>query len=94
MVLNSYAAPLARRDSWLERIEVVDDYAESPYQRVADVLKQLGLAEETIGFEKSYVSADRWEEIAGPAAEGPDCRQHRADGPRALGQDPGGSGGP
>ena len=63
MVLNSYAAPLARRDSWLERIEVYDDYAESPYQRAADVLAQLGLAEETIGFEKSYVSADRWEEI-------------------------------
>ena len=63
MVLNSYAAPLARRDSWLERIEVYDDYAESPYQRAADVLTQLGLAEETIGFEKSYVSADRWEEI-------------------------------
>ena len=58
LVLNSYAAPLARRDSWLERIEVVDDYAESPYQRAADVLRSLGLAEETIGFEKSYVSAN------------------------------------
>ena len=65
MVLNSYAAPLARRDSWLERVEVVDDYAESPYERAADVLRQLGLAEETIGFEKSYVSANRWEEIGG-----------------------------
>ena len=63
MVLNSYAAPLARRDSWLERIEVIDDYAESPYERAADVLRQLGLAEETIGFEKSYISAERWEEI-------------------------------
>ena len=65
MVLNSYAAPLARRDSWLKRIAVVDDYAESPYERAADVLRQLGLAEETIGFEKSYVSANRWEEIGG-----------------------------
>ena len=63
MVLNTYAAPLARRDSWLERIEVYDDYAESPYQRATDVLTGLGLAEETIGFEKSYVSAYRWEEI-------------------------------
>ena len=63
MVVNTYAAPLARRDSWLERIEVYDDYAESPYQRAADVLTGLGLAEETIGFEKSYVSANRWEEI-------------------------------
>ena len=60
MVLNSYAAPLARRDSWLERIEVYDDYAESPYERAADVLAQMGVAEEAIGFEKSYVSADRW----------------------------------
>ena len=65
MVLNTYAAPLARRDSWLERIEVYDDYAESPYQRVADVLAGLGLTEDTIGFEKSYVSANRWEEITG-----------------------------
>ena len=65
MVLNTYAAPLARRDSWLEQIEVYDDYAESPYQRAADVLMGLGLAVETIGFEKSYVSADRWEEING-----------------------------
>ena len=63
LVLNTYAAPLARRDSWLERVEVYDDYAESPYQRVADVLGGLGLAGETIGFEKSYVSANRWEEI-------------------------------
>ncbi len=63
MVLNSYATPLARRDSWLERIEVYDDYAESPYQRVADVLGKLGLTGETVGFEKSYISANRWEEI-------------------------------
>ena len=76
MVLNSYAAPLARRDSWLERIEVVDDYAESPYERAADVLRQLGLAEETIGFEKSYVSANRWEEIGRAAAKGAYRRQH------------------
>ncbi len=63
MVLNSYAAPLARRDSWLERVEVYDDYAESPYQRAGSILQQMGLSGETIGFEKSYVSAARWEEI-------------------------------
>ncbi len=63
MVLNSYAAPLARRDSWVERIEIVDDYAESPYERVAKALRELGLAEESIGFEKSYLSSNRWEEV-------------------------------
>ena len=63
MVLNSYAAPLARRDSWLDLIEVVDDYAESPYERTAAVLRQMGLSAETIGLEKSYVSALRWQEF-------------------------------
>ena len=65
MVLNSYAAPLALRDSWLEKIEIYDDYAESPYERAAQVLRDLGLAGETIGVEKSYLSANRWEEILG-----------------------------
>ena len=46
MVLNSFAAPLARRDSWLKEIEVYDDYAESPYSRVADILTRLGLQQE------------------------------------------------
>ena len=75
MVLNSYAAPLARRDSWLENIEVYDDYAESPYERAARTLRDLGLASETIGFEKSYVNANRWEEIATllPEARIADC---------------------
>jgi Xaa-Pro aminopeptidase len=65
MILNSFAAPLARRDSWLERIEVYDDYAESPYSRMADVLQQMGLEGEKVGFEKTYLSAARWEEIQG-----------------------------
>ena len=65
MVLNSYAAPLALRDSWLEKIEIYDGYAESPYERAAQVLRDLGLAGETIGVEKSYLSANRWEEILG-----------------------------
>ncbi|MDP6227657.1 MAG: aminopeptidase P family N-terminal domain-containing protein, partial [Dehalococcoidia bacterium] len=65
MILNSFAAPLARRDSWLDRIEVCDDYAESPYSRMADLLKQMGLEGERVGFEKTYLSAARWEEIRG-----------------------------
>ena len=77
MVLNSYAAPLARRDSWLERIEVVDDYAESPYERAAQILRGMGIDGETIGFEKCYVCAARWEEIARilPRARGEDSTE-------------------
>ena len=62
LITNHYAAPLARRDSWLSRIEVYDDYADSPYALMAELLRQLGLHHETIGFEKTYLSAARWDE--------------------------------
>ena len=48
LVLNHYAVPLARRDSWLKNIEVYDDYADSPYQKMAAVLKRMGLDRETV----------------------------------------------
>ena len=63
LIVNHYAAPLARRDSWVRRVEVYDDYAESPYARLATVLQDLGLQREMIGVEKTYVSAARWEEL-------------------------------
>ena len=74
-VLNHYAVPLARRDGWLDEDEVYDDYAESPYQKAAEVLKRLGLDGESIGMEKTYVSASRWEEMGGhlPNARLFDC---------------------
>ena len=75
MVLNHYAAPLALRDSWLEKIVVYDDYAESPYQKAAEILKDLGMDRGVVGLEKTYVSAARWEEMAGllPGGELLDC---------------------
>ena len=77
LVLNHYAVPLARRDSWLKNIEVYDEYAESPYARMAEVLRRMGLDQEIIGFEKSYLSAARWEEVAGllPGARMFDCTE-------------------
>ena len=74
-VLNHYAVPRAKRDGWLEEVEVYDDYAESPYQKAAEVLKRLGLDKESIGIEKTYVSASRWEEMQGhlPGARLFDC---------------------
>jgi Xaa-Pro aminopeptidase len=63
IVLNKIAEGLTRRDSWVKRIEVYDAYAESPYRRLAEVLKSLGLGGERVGFEKNYVSAAHWEEV-------------------------------
>ena len=63
VVLNKIADGLTRRDSWIKRTEVYDAYNESPYHRLAQVLKSMGLSSERVGFEKNYVSAAHWEEV-------------------------------
>src|SRR6266481_8586586 len=63
VVLNKIAEGLTRRDSWVDRVEVYEAYSESPYHRLAQVLKGLGLGGERVGFEKNYVSAGHWEEV-------------------------------
>jgi Xaa-Pro aminopeptidase len=75
MVLNHFAAPLARRDSWLDRIELYDGYSESPYQKAAEVLAEMGLSDSRVGFERTYLSAARWDEVRRllPAADITDC---------------------
>jgi Xaa-Pro aminopeptidase len=75
IVLNKIAEGLTRRDSWVERTELYDAYNESPYRRLAEVLKGLGLGGERVGFEKNYVSAAHWEEVQRelPQLEMVDC---------------------
>ncbi len=80
LITNHYAAPLARRDSWLTRIEAYDDYAESPYTLMAELLRHMGLHRDTVGFEKTYLSAARWEEIGSllPQIKMLDCTEMMA----------------
>ena len=75
LVLNRFAVDRARRDSWVRNIVVFDDYGESLYERAAKVLRDLGLAGDRIGFEKTVVSAADWAivEAALPAAGLVDC---------------------
>ena len=89
MVLNNYAAPLARRDSWLQSIELYDDYVESPYEVMAGLISKMGLQVERVGFEKTYLSAARWEELHRTVAWCGDAGLHRDDGAGALGQNAG-----
>jgi Xaa-Pro aminopeptidase len=75
LVLNGSFAPRARRDSWVTAIELYLPYVESPYARMAEVLKGRGLHEARLGFEKSYLSASHWEEVHAllPKARIGDC---------------------
>ncbi|MBI3326179.1 MAG: aminopeptidase P family protein [Nitrospinae bacterium] len=63
LVLNHSAEALALRDSWLRRIEVYDAYHEAPYTRAAEVLRELGLDRAVVGFERTSLSAARWDMI-------------------------------
>jgi len=63
IVTNAIAAGLARRDSWVERIEVYEGYSESPVERLCAVLRDLGLADGQVGFEEDYLSASTWATI-------------------------------
>ncbi len=63
IILNKTAEPLTRRDSWIKQLEIYEGYSESPYHRLCEVIKNLGLTRERIGIEKNYISAMHWEEI-------------------------------
>src|SRR5437588_4254057 len=57
IVLNKIAEGLTRRDSWVKRTEVYETYTESPYRRLAQVLKGLGLGGQRVRFGQNHVSA-------------------------------------
>src|SRR5688572_4222054 len=63
LVLDAFAETLARRASWIQRVEVYQAYEESLYARVAAVIAETGLASARIGFEREGLSiAHRSEE--------------------------------
>jgi Xaa-Pro aminopeptidase len=63
-VLEVTAAGAAERDSWIERFDVFSGYAESLFNRVADVLSDLGLAKSSVGFDKNFIGAGFWDDVA------------------------------
>lgn len=64
IVANSIAAGLTKRDARIARVDIYEGYVESPYAKVAEVLAEYGLEKARVGFEKNYVSALHWDEIA------------------------------
>ncbi|MCG8544250.1 MAG: aminopeptidase P family N-terminal domain-containing protein, partial [Alphaproteobacteria bacterium] len=63
LIVNATAAGLAERDSWINQYAVYEGYLESPYDRLAQVLSDMGLGSARIGFEKDYVSARDWARV-------------------------------
>lgn len=75
IIVNATAAGLAERDSWIERQVLYEGYVESPYARLAEVLRDEGLAGARVGFERDYVSARDWALVqdAVPSLDMVDC---------------------
>ena len=64
ILANKIAAGLVERDGWSDRIVLYEAYVDSPYTKLAELLRDSGLAKARIGFEKDYLSAEHWENIA------------------------------
>ena len=54
---------LAQRDAWVDAVDHYEGYVESPYAKLADVMRSAGLARARVGFEQDYVSARDWEDV-------------------------------
>lgn len=63
IIANSIAAALARRDSWVDRVELHEGYVESPYSKLCEIIREYDLDRARVGFEKNYVSAQHWEAV-------------------------------
>jgi len=63
IIANKIAEGLAVRDSWVRRVEVYDAYGESPYRRLAAVIRDAGMGQERIGIEMNYISAAHFAEL-------------------------------
>ena len=63
-VVEVTAAGATARDSWIERVEVFNGYQESLFERVSSVMQSLGFARERVGFDKNFIGAGFWEDMA------------------------------
>lgn len=65
LVVDATASGASARASWIDRLEVFDGYQEALFERVARVLTDISLDRARIGFDKNYVGAGFWEQLAG-----------------------------
>lgn len=62
-VCNIYES-LVRDKSWIRDIQSYVEFAQSPMELLADLLKERGLERETLGLEKTFLTAAQQEELA------------------------------
>jgi Xaa-Pro aminopeptidase len=75
IIANKTAAGLAERDGWIDTVVLYEAYVESPYGKLAEVIREAGLSAGKVGFEKDYISAEHWQAIGkdAPKLQRADC---------------------
>ena len=85
LVLNAIAEGLAARDSWIEAIDLYEGYVEKPIERLATTLRDMGLRDARVAFERNAISVADWEILTErlPGMRTPDATA-MMDGVRAI----------
>jgi len=75
IIANKTAAGLARRDAWVERVELYEGYVQSPYEKLVQVMRDVGLGSARVGVERDYVNVRDWDFLqqCAPQLELCDC---------------------
>jgi Xaa-Pro aminopeptidase len=75
MILDYAAEGLTRERAGVTRVEVYEPYVETAYSRVGKVLRDMGVAEGRVGFEKDATTIAHWEQVQRdlPRLEMVDC---------------------
>jgi Xaa-Pro aminopeptidase len=63
LIVDAFAEKLAKKESWIDRVEVYKAYESSLYIRVAELIAEAGMAAARIGLEQDGLSAAHWQEI-------------------------------
>lgn len=63
VVLSEIASQLAKATSRITQLEVYQDYADSPEEALARVLRRAGLAKSRVGFDLAWFGARRWSDF-------------------------------
>jgi Xaa-Pro aminopeptidase len=64
IIVDAIAAGATERDTWIDRIDVYDGYHQSLFERAAEILTELGIAERKIGLDMNFIGAQFWDEFS------------------------------
>jgi len=63
LIVGELEREVTQEYSWIPRIECYPDYAQTPYEKLAEVLDDMGLRGKRVGIERRAVGATYWQQL-------------------------------